>query len=41
MMTIDELEVVPEFDSADSEEGLMPCWVVFTCWFVASMFADY
>jgi hypothetical protein len=37
-MTIDELEVVPELAATDTEEGLMPCWPVFSCWFVASVF---
>lgn len=39
-MTIDELDLVPELTAAAdvAEEGLMPCWAIFTCWLVASVF---
>jgi hypothetical protein len=39
-MTIDDLELVPELAATSdvAEEGLMPCWVTFTCWLQASIF---
>lgn len=39
-MTIEELDVLPELPAtADlTDDGLMPCWVTFTCWYVASSF---
>lgn len=42
-MTVNDLELVPELAAMSdiSEEGLLPCWMTYSCWWVASSFTDW
>ena len=37
-MSIDDLDLIPELTAPDdlTGDGLMPCWLLTTCFFIAS-----